>query len=626
MTAQQHEFKAEVRQLLDLMIHSLYSDREIFVRELVSNAADALDRARFLGHTRPDLVAPRGEPEIRILFDEAARTVTIEDDGIGLTEAEAVENLGTIAHSGSKAFLKALADSKDKPSFIGQFGVGFYSAFMVAEKVTVLTRSALPDEPGVLWTSKGEGSYELEKAERPHRGTTVTVKLREDAAEFADGARLRGIVRKYSNFLPWPIRVGGEQANSAKALWLEPSNAVSAEDAHELYRELSRDWRDPALVIHAAADSPIQFNALLFVPTEAPWDLYHPEVPRGPRLYARRVLIGEHARDLLPDWLRFLRGVVSSEDIALNVSREIIQKTPAVQKIRKALTKRVLKDLDACAHAAVEEGKEPVYPGIWREFGAVLKEGYVHDTGEWREYLQPLLRFNALSHADEKGIVSLAEYKAAMKEGQDAIWFLCGPSREVILRSPHLEALRKRGFDVLLMTDPVDEWLVSVLPEFDGTPLKSASRGEVTAPEVSDPVAQEKVADLAPWLHGLFGDTLAGVRSSGRLTDSACVLVDEESGISANMERLLRAARHDHVPNARRWLELNATHPLIQDLAALHKAGRDEMAEPIARMLLDDALLLEGVVKDPTDMGRRLQELLAQAAKSALASGGPAAG
>ncbi len=619
MTTHEHTFKAEVQQLLDLMIHSLYSDREIFLRELVSNAADALDRARFLALTREDLAPLATDtPGIRVTVDAEARNVVIEDDGVGLTEAEAIENLGTIAHSGTKAFVKKLQDAADKPSLIGQFGVGFYSAFMVADEVVVESRSALPDEAPILWRSEGQGSYTIEPGERTHRGTRITVKLREDAVEFATADRLREIVRRYSNFLPWPIAVDGDQANKAKALWLEPPSAVSKDDANEFYRELALDWRDPALVIHAAADSPIQYSALLFVPSEAPWDLYQPEAEKGPRLYARRVLINEHARDLLPDWLRFLRGAVSSEDIALNVSRELVQKTPVVRKIRKALTKRVLKELATFAgQEAPAEGSHP-YAAVWKAFGPVLKEGYYHDP-EYRELLLPLLRFNAVSHPDAEARGSLADYKAAMPEGQDAIWYLAGPSRETSLRSPHLEAFAKRGWDVLLLNDAVDEWFISVLAEYEGIPLKSVARGELELPEEEgEPAERADLSGLAPWMAEVFDGAVAGVRGSSRLTDSPCVLVDDEQGVSANMERLLKAARQENIPSAQRTLELNPKHPLIRNLATLHERGQVEAVEPIARLLLDQALLTEGVVADPGAMSRRLRELLERATVSAL--------
>jgi molecular chaperone HtpG len=619
MSPTEHGFKAEVRQLLDLMVHSVYSDQEVFLRELVSNSTDALDRVRFLSLTRDDLVpAGEGEPGVRITVDEEGRSLTIDDDGIGMSEVEAVENLGTIAHSGSKAFLEALKDKpEDAPKFIGQFGVGFYSCFMVADEVVVETRSAHPDAKPVVWKSDGKGTYTVEAGDREHRGTRVTVKLCEEAAEFAHAARVRHVIQRYSNFLPWPIAVDGEQANSAKTLWLEPPSQVTDEEGNEFYKSISMDWRDPALKIHVSVDSPIQYSALLFVPSERPWDLFHPEADWGPRLYARRVLITEHARDLLPDWLRFLRGVVSSEDISLNVSREMIQKTPALRKVRNALTTRILKEFAKVADSEAPEGEEHPYASFWRDFGVVLKEGYYREADDLQERLVSLLRFNALSHEDEEGLLSLADYHNAMPEGQDAIWYITGASRADVLSSPHLEAFRKRGWDVLLLTDPIDEWLAATLTEYEGVAVKSVARGEISLEEEAEGEKADLSA-LAPWLEELYGDAVAGVRSSGRLIDTACVLVDDEEGLSSNMERILRMSSPGEVPSARRFLELNSRHPLIRNLARLKEDGRTEAAESIGRLLLDDALLLEGTVYEPTEMGRRLQALLEQAAATAV--------
>jgi len=619
MSTSEHGFKAEVRQLLDLMVHSVYSDREVFLRELVSNSADALDQARFLALTRDDLVPARAdEAGIRVTVDEGARSISIDDDGIGMSEAEAIENLGTIAHSGSKAFLRALKDKpEDAPKFIGQFGVGFYSCFMVAEEVVVETRSALPGAEPIVWRSDGQGSFTVEPGDRAHRGTRVTVKLREEAEEFAHPARVRHVIERYSNFLPWPIAVDGEQANSAKTLWLEPPSQVTDEEAAEFYKSVTMDWRDPALRIHVSVDSPFQYSALLFVPSERPWDLFYPEADRGPRLYARRVLITEHARDLLPDWLRFLRGVVSSEEISLNVSREMVQKTPALRKIRTALTKRILKEFERVADGEAPEDGEHPYASFWRSFGVVLKEGYYKEGDDLRERLLPLLRFNALSHDDEQGLLSLADYRKAMPETQDTIWYLTAASRADALSSPHLEAFRKHGWDVLLLTDPIDEWVVATLTEVDGVPVRSVSRGEI---ELDDEEEGEKadLSGLTPWLEELYGDAVAGVRASGRLIDTACVLVDDEEGLSANMERLLRMATPGEVPSARRFLELNSRHPLIRNLARLQEQGHTEAATSIGRLLLDDALLLEGTVYEPAEMGRRLQTLLERAAAAAV--------
>ncbi|MEQ1500848.1 MAG: molecular chaperone HtpG [Myxococcota bacterium] len=622
MSATEHGFKAEVQQLLNLMIHAVYSDREVFLRELVSNAADALDKVKFLELTRSDL-APSSHDDagIDITVDKSARTVTIADDGIGMTQQEIVDNLGTIARSGTKAFLEqAKADGSAAPNLIGQFGLGFYSAFMVADEVVVESRSAMPGSEPVRWSSKGQGSFEVTPGSREARGTAITLTLREDAGEFLDPVKLRAIVRKHSNFLPLPIRVEGDKANSGQALWAEPPSQVTDEQAATFYRTVATDWAEPAHRIHVSVDSPIQYHALLFVPRNRPFDLFYPDGAKGPKLYARRVLIEDHAREVLPDWLRFVRGVVDSEDVPLNVSREMVQKTPVVRKIREALTKRILKDLGEWADKpAPEDADAPSYAGFWRNFGALIKEGYYQDKAKWGDNLVPLLRFNAVSHADAEGLVSLAEYRKAMPPGQDTIWYLTAESRASALASPHLEAFKKRGWDVLLLTDPVDEWLVGGLDAYEGMPLKSIARGQLDLPEESAEASADKadLTEFGPWLHQLLGDAVTGVRSSARLTDSAVVLVDADDGISANMERILKQVNVDGA-KSKRVLELNPRHPLIRNLTALVAAGKQAEAEPLARMLYDDALLLDGSVAEPAALGRRLQELLTRASERAI--------
>ncbi|MCA9568450.1 MAG: molecular chaperone HtpG [Myxococcales bacterium] len=627
----QHGFKAEVQQLLELMIHSVYSDREVFLRELVSNAADALDKARFMAVTDSGLTpAAEGEPGIRLHLDEEARTITVEDDGVGMTEAEAIDNLGTIAKSGTRAFMeKMAADAADRPELIGQFGLGFYSAFMVADRVVVQSRSIEPDAAPIRWESEGKGSFVLSEGDRTTRGTSITLHLREDASEFAEKLRVSTIVRKHSNFLPWPIRLDDEQLNSGKALWMQSPSQVSDEEANAFYKTVAMDWRDPALRVHLQVDTPLQYSALLFVPAERPYDLFNPEAPRGPRLYAKRVLIEEHARELLPDWLRFVRGVVDSADISLNVSREMVQKTPVVQKIKKALTKRILKDLakladePAPAEPEATEGDElppmpkATYEDVWRNFGALLKEGYYHDKASWGDLLLPLFRFNTTAHEDGTGLTSLAAYKEAMPEGQDTIWYITAESREAALRSPHLEGFKKKGWNVLLLTETVDEWFVNALETFDEIEIKSVTRGEI---ELDDEEDGEKadLGTLTPWMNDLLSDQVSAVRSSTRLTDSPAVLVDEEDGLSSNMERILRAANQDVYGGARRVLELNPRHPLIKNIAALHANEKTDDAGRLARLLLDDAMLLEGHVKDPTGVARRLQDLLVRASEQAL--------
>ena len=626
MAVREHGFKAEVQQLLNLMIHSVYSDREVFLRELISNAADALDKVRFMELTRKDLAAPQ-DPErlaVRIMLDAEAKTLTMEDDGLGMTEEEVIANLGTIARSGTRAFMEQLEDGQDGPQLIGQFGLGFYSAFMVAEEVTVDTLSAEPGAAPVKWVSQGEGTYALDASEKQHRGTTIVLKLRDDASEFLEAVRVRHAVSHHSNFLPWPIDVDGEQANSGKALWLERPSAVQDDEAEAFYRSVAMDWQAPALRVHVQVDSPLQYSALLFIPSQRPFDLFHPDMKKGPRLYVRRVLIDEHADGLIPDWLRFVRGVVDSEDIQLNVSREMVQKTPVVRKIRDLITKRVLKDLLKFASKEPEEAKEGeppahTYETLWRNFGALLKEGYYHDREAWGDALLPLLRFNSTRHEDGEGLCSLAAYKEALPEGQDTIWYLTGESREAALSSPHLEAFRQRGWEVLLLTEAVDEWLVQSLDTYEDLPLRSVSRGELELEESEEESEAQDLAEFTPWMSTVLEGLVAGVRTSSRLTDSAVVLVDDKDGMSANMERILRSANQDVHGANQRVLELNAKHPLIQSLVALHREGQTDAAKPLVRLLLDDALLLEGTVREPAAMGRRLQGLLALAAENAMA-------
>jgi molecular chaperone HtpG len=610
------------------MIHSIYSDREVFLRELVSNAADALDKARFMEVTNPDLrPAPDGGPKVSISVDAEAKTITLQDDGVGMTEDEVVQYLGTIAHSGTKAFVQKLKDAQaqaqsEAPDLIGQFGIGFYSAFMVARQVDVDTLSAQPGSTPVLWSSEGNGTYTVAPGDRELRGTRITLHLRSDADEFADGYRLRSIVRKYSNYVTWPILVDGEQANEGKALWRQRPSEVTPDQAAAFYKSVSGDWSEPALTVHFAADTPFQYSAMLFVPQERPWNLFYPNVDRGPRLYARRVLITEHAKDLLPDWLRFVSGVVDSEDIQLNVSREMVQKTPLLKKIGDAVTKRVLKDLaallapddDAEKHAA----NRKKYEGIWRSFGLLLKEGYYHSGPDLRDRLQGLLLFNLVSHADADGLATLAEYVAAMREGQDTIWYLTAKDRAAVLQNPALEGFRKKGWDVLVLTDPVDEWLVQVLTEVDGKKLQSINRGDLDLGEDENSADKADLTGLVPWMESALTGQVAGVRRSSRLTDSAAVLVDAEDGVSSNLERILKQA-NQQVPASRRILEVNPAHPLLKHLASLHARGAEDVVRPLAQLLLDEARLVDGSLEEPAAMGRRVQDLLLQVAERAAA-------
>lgn len=602
---QTHTFDAEVRQLLDLVIHSLYSDREVFLRELISNASDALDRARVAG-LREELREAADEPAIDIRIDPVESTLTVEDNGIGLTAEQAVEHLGTIARSGTKAFAKALEDGVEH-DLIGQFGVGFYAALMVAEKVTVDSLSARTDAEPMRWVCDGSTEYTVSESERAHRGTSVTLQLKEDAFDFLDADTLKAVIKRHSEYVRYPIRVDGEQVNEPKALWVRKPNEIEDDEYKDFYRQVTGDWGEPATWKHIHADAPCQYKAVLYIPALPPQDLNYPDGKRPLRLYARRVLIEEEARALLPEYLRFVRGVVDSEDLQLNVSREMVQQTAAVKQLGDALVSQVLRHLKKLAKKEPEE-----YGEIWKSYGTTLKEG-IHNDVKRRDKLVELARFDS-TRFDSVGQVSLKEYVEAMPEDQDTVWFLTGPDRATVSRSPLLEGFRKKGWEVLLLTDPVDEWMVTSVPEYEGKPLQSVAKGELDLDDEDEPES-EATQDLVGWIGGLLTGQVKAVRTTSRLTDSASVLVDDTGDIGSNMARILRQVNQD-MPTAMRILEVNPDHPMVKTLERLHSAGRTTEAEPIAHLLLDQARLVEGQVQDPVALVQRLQTLSALAAQA----------
>lgn len=598
-------FQAEVQQLLDLVIHSLYSDREIFLRELISNASDAIDRARFESLQRTDLSAAEGEPGIELNFSAALGTITVSDNGIGMTREQAIKNLGTIAHSGTKAFVNMLKEKNTSAEgLIGQFGVGFYASFMVADKVTVHTLSAEPGAEPVIWTSTGDGTFTIEPGTRTSRGTEVTLHLRSDCTDFADKYRLKDIVEKHSNFVQYPVLLDGERLNESVALWTRSPQEVTSEEYIQFYKHTTDDWEAPGAWVHFRSEAPLEFASVLYFPNKRPFDLDHPDVKRGLKLYQRRVLVLEHAEQFLPRYLRFVRGVVDAPEVSLNVSREMIQNTPVVNTIRKQLVKRVLRRLREWTTDEPE-----AYTGWWEQFGAALKEGIAED-GDNKDAILPLLRFRTTT---SDGWRDLPTIKAELKEGQDAIWYITGLDLERLKNNPQLERFKRKGWEVLLLSDAVDEWVVMNLPSYDGVPIKSVARGDL---KDEDPIAEEAAKEAAPftgWLGTLLKGEVADVRASGRLTDSPAVLVDGEKGVSANMERILKAARQD-VPKAERILEVNPEHPLVRKLAALQKEGKTEEVEPFARLLLDYARVAEGTLQDTAGFAARLQKVLEKAA------------
>lgn len=607
-------FKTEVKQLLDLVIHSLYSKKEIFLRELISNASDAIDRARFEALTKPDLQPKDGAWAIRIAVDAAAKTMTVSDNGIGMTDKELDENLGTIASSGTRKYLDALRENKDKnlPELIGQFGVGFYSAFMAADRVTVLTRRA-GTEQAFRWESAGDGKYSVEKAERSEAGTDVVLHLREDAAEFLDEWRIKSLVRHYSDYIGFPIFLKDEAINSRKAIWRKSPSEVTEEEYKEFFRHVSHEHADPLKTIHYAGEGATEFRALLYIPSKPPMDLFMPshEHPTGIHLYVKNVFITDSCRELTPPHLRFLRGVVDSSDVPLNVSREMLQDNAIIRRIRKNLTTKVLNTL-----SKMLETEEDAYLRFYAEFGPVLKEG-LHVDPENREKLLDLFLF--ASTGEEAKKVSLKTYVSRMKEGQKDIYYLIADSLPLARQSPLLEVFRSRGLEVLLLNDPVDSWIEEAFDRYGDHPLKAVHRGDVELPDTgkagekkeenSDAVELKELRDA---LKGLLADTVKEVRISKRLTDSPCCLVTDAGGITPGIERLMRAMRQP-LPENKRILEINAGHAVVRGLEAIRRtnAGDSRLAEG-AELLLGQAQLAEGAMpRDPVRFARLVSGLMA---------------
>jgi molecular chaperone HtpG len=614
-STERHEFQTEVRELLGLMIHSLYSHKDIFLRELISNASDAIDRLRFLSLSHPELT-PAGEPEIRLEVDAGARTLSVHDNGIGMSRQEVVENIGTIARSGTREFLKALREAKAQaaPEMIGQFGVGFYSSFMVADRITLLTRRA-GEDTATRWESAGEG-YTLDPVDRPTPGTTVTLHLKppdeEDGLQDYTAERvLKDIVKRYSDFVAYPIRLGTETLNSMKAIWARGKDEVSEAEHREFYKHVSHDWNDPLEHLSVHVEGTVEARALLYIPAKAPFDLSMRDGGRrGLSLYVKRVFIMDDWRDLLPAYLRFVRGVVSSDDLSLNVSREILQKDRQVQAIRKYLVRRILGALKE-----MKEQRPEKYRQFWAEFGAVLKEGLV----SFEEGHDQILDLVLAASTEHREPTSLADYVGRMKEGQSAVYYLAAASREAAERSPHLEAFRARGYEVLFFLDPIDELWLRLPREAGGKPLASVSKGDV-APGTEDDQQQaeaareerdERFKDFLLAMRARLQDSVKDVRLSSRLTHSPACLVGEAGDLSPHLLELLRRTGQD-VPVVKRVLELNPEHPLVAKLQAFHAAHPgDERLGLYAELLLGQAVLAEGgAVDDPAAFSTRLADLM----------------
>jgi len=626
-------FQAEVKQLLDLMVHSLYSNKEICLRELISNASDACDKLRFEAMSDQALYENDGELKIRVGFDKAARTISVWDNGIGMSRDEVIANIGTIAKSGTREFFQSLTGDQAKDAhLIGQFGVGFYSSFIVADRVTLVTRRAgMGPEHGVRWESDGKGEYSLETVHRPGRGTEVTLHLREGEDELLSGHRLRSILRKYSDHITLPILMKreewdadkgeqvvkdeDEQVNQASALWTRPKSEITDEQYREFYKHIAHDFEAPLAWAHAKVEGKQEYTQLLYIPAHAPFDLWDREHRHGIKLYVQRVFIMDDAQHLMPAYLRFVRGVIDSADLPLNISREILQESKLVETIKGGCVKRVLGLLEELA-----ENDKDKYATVWKEFGRVLKEGPGEDFGN-RERIAKLLRFSSTHTDAEEQTVFLADYVSRMKEGQDKIYFITADSFPAAKNSPHLEIFRKKGIEVLLLYERVDEWLAASLPEFDGKPLQSVAKGDLDLGKLADESEKKEqeqqssdFKDLTDKIRKTLGEKVKEVRVTHRLTSSPACLVSDQYGMSINLERLLKAAGQQ-VPASKPILEVNPTHPIVQGL----KYESDESRfSDWSHILFDQALLAEGgQLEDPASFVKRLNELmLALAGKS----------
>ena len=611
-------FQTEVQQLLDLMIHSLYSNREIFLRELISNASDAADRLRFEGLQDDSLFEDDPELQIRVEYNKTQKTVTVIDNGIGMSRQEVVDNLGTIAKSGTKQFFASLTGDQSKDSqLIGQFGVGFYSSFIVAEKVEVVSRRAgLPREEGVRWISDGKSEYTVETLDRPKRGTRVVLYLRKEAEEFLDGYRLRNIIGKYSDHISLPVVMpkegedekGEDTVNSATALWTRNKKDIKEEEYNEFYKTVSHDFEDPLCHIHNKVEGKLEYTSLLYIPTRAPFDLWDREQRHGVKLYVKRVFIMDDAKQLLPAYLRFVKGVVDSDDLPLNISREILQHNKVIDTIRSGCTKKILDLLKKMAD------KEPdKYKQFWQTFGRVMKEGII-EAPDKREDLAKLFRFKS-THADsEEETVALDDYITRMKEGQKAIYYVTAENYATAKNSPHLEIFRKKDLEVLLLTDPVDEWLVSHLMEYQEKPLTSVNKGELDLGEIADEIDEEKdgdsgdekLGDLTERIKKVLDEKVKEVRITRRLTESPACLVADEHEMGRHMEQILKASGQQ-LPATKPILEINPGHPIV---GKLHSEEDENRFGDWANILFEQALLSEGgQLEDPAGFVHRLNSI-----------------
>ena len=633
--AERIEFKAEIQQVLDILIHSLYTEKEIFLRELISNASDALNRFKLESLKNGEVQSPSVEQAIWLIPDKDAGTLTLRDTGIGMTQEDMVRYLGTIAHSGAKNFIESMKElNKGKASsstqdVIGQFGVGFYSVFMIADEVTVTSRSFDPNATAAFWRSSGQGSYEVGEAEKTERGTDIVIKLKEDEKEFLEPYRLRSIIKKHSDFVAFPIYLQEEketdgettreftQVNTQTALWREASRNVEDEQYEKFYQQLTFDFQKPIKTLHFSADVPIQFYALLFIPSRKDYKVFQNQDDHGLKLYARKVLIRENFKELLPPYLRFFEGVVDSEDIPLNVSREAVQATPMIQKIRRVLTNRVASELQKLAEKNPEQ-----YKTFYTEFGQFIKEGVATDPQSHERFVD-LLRFPS-SHADSNNeLVSLADYVSRMNDEQKDIYYVLGDDISVVQRSAHLEYFKKHELEVLYLTDPMDSFMLMGLSEYQGKALKNINDADLELPDdnkADDDTPEDSLSDdaftqLTNKIKDVLGERIEDVRESKLLTDSACRLVNPAGAMTGNMQRMQRLMQQEYqLPKF--ILELNRASDIVQNLSERLQSNADDPLVPVfIEQLFENELVMEGMHPNPADMIPRIQKLMAEASK-----------
>lgn len=608
-TVEKHVFQAEIQQLLDLVVHSLYTDKEIFLRELISNASDSMEKLRHIEATEKDVHEPTLPLEIHITTDAEAKTLTISDAGIGMNREELVTNLGTIAHSGTKAFLKNMKDSGSTPgNMIGQFGVGFYSAFMVADEVKVHTRSWRAEGEELVWISDGKTGYEIEDSSGQSRGVKIVMHLKEELAEYAEETRIKHLIERYSNFVGFPIFLNGKRINEVEALWLKNKSEISEDEYKAFYQFACKAFDEPAYRLHFSADAPIAINALVFAPSENPERMGFGKVEGGVSLYSKKVLIDAEPKGLLPDWMRFMKGVVDSADLPLNISRESMQDSALIRKLGAVISKRVIKMFEKEAEADPEK-----YRGFYKKFDRFFKEGIATDYPN-RDALAKLLRFES-SLTESGAVCGFSDYVSRAKDGQESIYYLVGGSREQVESSPYVEAFKARGLEVIYFTDAVDEYVVESLGAFEGKKLVSIRHGGVEleehAPE-GDALSDEQTAALCEFLKAELGDRVTAVASGKRLVDSPVIALVPTDGMSPQMRQMMKAMDENFKDEIKVELEINPRHPLVKKLAEA-KDSNPELAKLVALQLLDNSLIAAGLLEDARDTVSRMNKLMEKA-------------